>query len=607
MSSAAARAATVTVAKPPRSDGGGRVSESQLLARGGMPRWPVCAWRPHRRGLPEGVGIPVGAFVTSRPQVLQRVRQALMGTGRLKWNGVTRFDARVWEALCATGYVSGESLREDGSGDEWAVHVFGISEGQREVDAMEELLASGDVRYVPNVRIGSPACYVDTKSRHEGCSGREPELRSWSPLIPEDELERTRRKRAEDERASRAPRGQSPPRWRPAAHTALAAAVDGEGDAGSSSTDGFTSSTDGFTSSTDGFTFSELFAGIGGFGVALRSLGGTPVFASELCGRARRTYLVHHAGSWRDDVSNYPDASPNPDASPRRTPPLICCGDITDVCETLVPPHDVLTGGFPCQSFSRRGDMLGLDDPRGQLFREILRVLVAAEPRAFVLENVEGLVTMDGGETMAEIVAALESVGYAVRTRVLDARGWVPQSRKRVFFVGFRSDLRAAREDGVFAWPEEPSDCGGTVDDVLEDERGEAAARCEVSEYQMDRAAAFFRRQQGSGTHTPTDPPHAGYLFPTDGVARTLCASYRKSSVYNAELVPPVGNDGGDESGSVRTRPRYYTVRECARLQGFPETFYPDPERGYHELGNSVCVPLVRAIGEEVLRALEAS
>jgi DNA (cytosine-5)-methyltransferase 1 len=86
-----------------------------------------------------------------------------------------------------------------------------------------------------------------------------------------------------------------------------------------------------------------------------------------------------------------------------------------------------------------------------------------------------------------------------------------------------------------------------------------------------------------------------------------LCASYRKSSVYNAELVPPVGNDGGDEGGSVRTRPRYYTVRECARLQGFPETFYPDPERGYHELGNSVCVPLVRAIGEEVLRALEAS
>ena len=99
-----------------------------------------------------------------------------------------------------------------------------------------------------------------------------------------------------------------------------------------------------------------------------------------------------------------------------------------------------------------------------------------AEPRAFVLENVEGLVTMDDGETMAEIVAALESVGYAVGTRVFDARGWVPQSRKRVFFVGFRSDLRAARRTGVFTWPEEPRDGGGTVKDVLEDEHARRGA-----------------------------------------------------------------------------------------------------------------------------------
>lgn len=577
-----AAAAAVTVAPPRgerRVDAGGRASEAQLLARGGMPRWPVCTWRPHAR-LPEGVGIPVGAFVTSRPEAVQRVRQALMDTGRLKANGVTRFDAHVWEALCATGYVDGESLREDRSAVEWAVHVFGIPEGQREVNDVEELLASGDVRYVPGVRIGSPACYVDARTGrdHPGSA-----LGSWSPLIAEPELERTRRDRAEAERASRAPRGPSPPRWRPEAHAALAAAVDGGCDDGDGGDDG-----NGDEPSSDGFTFSELFAGVGGFGVALRSLGGTPVFASELCGHARRTYLAHHGGSWGDDGST--DA---------RTP-LVCCGDITDVCETSMPPHDVLTGGFPCQSFSRRGDRLGLGDPRGQLFREILRVLVAAEPRAFVLENVEGLVTMDDGETMAEIVAALESVGYAVGTRVFDARGWVPQSRKRVFFVGFRSDLRAAREDGVFTWPEEPRDCGGTVMDVLEDEHSETA-RCEVSEYQMERAAAFFRRTQSRGEDEGGE--HAGYLYPVDGIARTLCASYRKSSVYNAELVPPMDGDGE----TMRTRPRYYTVRECARLQGFPETFYPDPNRGYHELGNSVCVPLVRAIGEEVLRALRAS
>ena len=238
-----------------------------------------------------------------------------------------------------------------------------------------------------------------------------------------------------------------------------------------------------------------------------------------------------------------------------------------------MPPHDVLTGGFPCQSFSRRGDRLGLGDPRGQLFREILRVLVAAEPRAFVLENVRGSFHEDDGETMAEIVAALESVGYAVGTRVFDARGWVPQSRKRVFFVGFRSDLRAAREDGVFTWPEEPRDCGGTVADVLEDEHSETA-RCEVSEYQMERAAAFFRRTQ-SRERTRAANMRGTCIRWT--VARTLCASYRKSSVYNAELVPPMDGDGE----TMRTRPRYYTVVVRARLQGFPETFYPDPNRGY--------------------------
>ena len=213
-----------------------------------------------------------------------------------------------------------------------------------------------------------------------------------------------------------------------------------------------------------------------------------------------------------------------------------------------MPPHGVLTGGFPCQSFSRRGAG-SASGPAGQLFREILRVLVTAEPGAFVLESVGGLVTMDDGETMAGIVAALESVGYAVGTRVFDARGWVPQSRKRVFFVGFRSDLRAAREDGVFTWPEEPRDCGGTVMDVLEDEHSETA-RCEVSEYQMERAAAFFRRTQSRGEDEGGE--HAGYLYPVDGVARTLCASYRKSSVYNAELVPPMDDDGE----TTRTRPR---------------------------------------------------
>ena len=288
---------------------------------------------------------------------------------------------------------------------------------------------------------------------------------------------------------------------------------------------------------------------------------------------------------------------------------------------------------------------------------------------------------MHGGETLELIIGELRGCGYSVRTKIFDAKGWVPQSRKRIYFVGFRDDLAGAAER--FAWPMEPETCGGTVQDILEDEGeyyygdggdgvsgcsgvsggggvdaaalaaaaaaadvggganggvtgsgrnvvNEAAAACEVSQYQMERSAAFFhRRDENAGGVEGVDyERHVGYLSAEDGVARTLCASYRKSSVYNAELVPPpsllevddVDEGAGDEGGQRpagrrgrggrrqrQRRPRYYTVREAARLQGFPETFHPDPERGYHELGNAVVPPLVRSVGEAVLRALEAA
>jgi len=269
-----------------------------------------------------------------------------------------------------------------------------------------------------------------------------------------------------------------------------------------------------------------------------------------------------------------------------------------------------------------------------------------------------------------------------VCTKIFDAKGWVPQSRKRIYFVGFRNDLADAAER--FAWPEEPEACDGTVEDVLEDEGdcahssvggkeveagsgggsgggggsdaslflghgNEAASACEVSQYQMERGAAFFLRRdvERGGVEGVDYQRHPGYLSAVDGVARTLCASYRKSSAYYAELVPPplgeayeaevcqgvshkglsrergnaeagegegagegvgageTGRGDGAQQRRRRQRPRYYTVREAARLQGFPETFHPDPERGYHELGNAVVPPLVRSVGAAVLKALE--
>ena len=612
----------------------------------------------------------MGAYVCARGSLVQEVRSALLDTGRLKANGVTRFDARVWRALVEGGLGGSDGRLPvteglEGGGmitnvvvdgtlegateenhDEWAVHVFGLPPGQAEDEAMTALLESGEVRYVPDVRIGSPACYVDGGAGdRSGKMLRDETVGAWTPVVAAAERRRTLRERREREIRERGGRGVSPPRWYPDAHGALArAAVDGAG--GSSSSSGSPSRTRAGDPSTPGersfapFTFSEMFAGVGGFGLALRSLGGTAVFASELCGHARKTYLANYAygvpgmdgvsvseaaGRRSGDEAHHRHTGEDQEAAAAAAAAagLLMTGDITDVWEGIIPPHDILTGGFPCQSFSQRGDRLGLEDPRGQLYKEILRLLTACRPKAFILENVEGLARMDGGKTLELIVDELRGCGYGVHTKVFDAKGWVPQSRKRIYFVGFRDDLAGATER--FAWPEAPETCGGTVEDLLEDEDGgederepfEAVAACEVSRYQLDRAAAFFRRREGL-------EQHAGYLSPVNGVARTLCASYRKSSVYNAELVPPPMGDGtartmeggchdeGSDDADVASppevrgrRPRYYTVREAARLQGFPETFHVDPERGYHELGNAVVPPLVRSVGEAVLVAME--
>ena len=448
---AAAAARMAAAAKPTahphrvNGEGGGRVYEAQRLARGGAPRWPVCVWRPYAPP-PPGVGIPVGAFVCEDARSVQQVRFILKSSGRLKYNGVTRFDAGVWRALIAGADLSlldsgpdpahpdTEPVREPSDPsepsvpvlrDEWAVHVFGIQEGAREEAAMAALLNSGAVRYVPGVRIGSPACYVDTSSGGGGGGGAKLKpgspvfnVGAWTPLVSASERERVMREARAEELDSRGVgqggrvgggAGLVPPRWAPASHDALAAAV-------SPAPGGSTpASAAAAAAAFAPFTFSELFAGIGGFGIALRSLGGTAVFASELCPHARRTYYIHHGGaagraqarfihcpasviystlrhSTRGGrlVHRLPHVSTLPNTTPLNLSGgrfillksyvgyralsvgggdgdgnggnsggsveaveaaaangVMMVGDITDVCDAVIPPHDVLTGrGF---------------------------------------------------------------------------------------------------------------------------------------------------------------------------------------------------------------------------------------------------------------------
>ncbi|CAE7264886.1 CFAP251 [Symbiodinium natans] len=215
------------------------------------------------------------------------------------------------------------------------------------------------------------------------------------------------------------------------------------------------------------FTFIELFAGIGGFRRALEPLGGRCVFASEIDVDCQEAYAANFGSS-----NLY--------------------GDITMVPSEDLPRHDLLTAGFPCQPFSRRGERRGFDDARGELFFEIVRALDVCRPRAFLLENVWNMQFLDGGhwdgdpskcvsgEVYARVVHCLEEIGYTVQTEQLNAEGWVPQKRARLYFVGIRRDHREAF--ARFRWPVAPSE--RRIREVLESVGSEEALRSELTEAQ---------------------------------------------------------------------------------------------------------------------------
>lgn len=171
------------------------------------------------------------------------------------------------------------------------------------------------------------------------------------------------------------------------------------------------------------FKFIDLFAGIGGFHIALHNVGGECVFASEWDADARKTY-----------EANFKSISPELFESGN------FAGDITKVDKDLIPDFDVLAGGFPCQPFSQAGHKRGFEDTRGTLFFDIAEIIAKKQPAAYFLENVRGLYSHDNGRTFAEIKRVLtEELGYSLFEFVVRASDYgLPQHRPRLFMVGFR-------------------------------------------------------------------------------------------------------------------------------------------------------------------------
>jgi len=334
------------------------------------------------------------------------------------------------------------------------------------------------------------------------------------------------------------------------------------------------------------FRFVDLFAGIGGMRLGFESAGGRCVFTSEWDSYAQKTYRANF-----------------------HTEHTIA-GDITQYPADNVPDHEVLLAGFPCQPFSLAGvskkNSLGRShgfdcDTQGTLFFDIERIIAAKRPKAFLLENVKNLQGHDKGNTLAVIRHTLEEkLGYHCHYRVIDAKGFVPQHRERIFIAGF-----ADPNNFSFDLLKLPDPESMTMQNVLHPQDGSelceepytlgSKAKVNPKYVLSDKLWSYLQayaekhRKAGNGF---------GYgLVSKKSIARTLSARYYKDG---SEILVARG----------RGNPRRLTPRECARLMGYVHndgSAFQIPvsdTRAYKQFGNGVCVPVVREIARTMLPSI---
>jgi len=321
------------------------------------------------------------------------------------------------------------------------------------------------------------------------------------------------------------------------------------------------------------FRFIDLFAGIGGIRLGFQRLGGACVFSSEFDKQAQLTYKKNHG--------EYP------------------FGDITLIPHEAIPKHDVLLAGFPCQPFSHAGLKLGIDDTRGTLFHDIAKILEVKKPRFALLENVRGLISHDKGHTLKVILKTLTEIGYScnipkdiiengstkkiqelAKKMVLKSVDFgVPQNRQRIYIVLWRDG-----ELEHFTYPT-PLEINTRVGDILEENPD---PKLTIS----DRLWAGHQRRK---EQNKKNGKGFGY------------GSVTENSPYTNTISARYYKDGSEVLIEQKDKnPRKLSVREAARLQGFPDEFQPSKSnvQAYKQFGNSVTVTVVEAIARELVKEL---
>ncbi len=304
---------------------------------------------------------------------------------------------------------------------------------------------------------------------------------------------------------------------------------------------------------TTNIRFIDLFAGIGGIRLAFESVGGQCVFASEWDAAAQETYALN--------FGHRP------------------AGDITEIAAESIPDHDILTAGFPCQPFSIIGEKLGFADTRGTLFFDIERILRHKRPHSFLLENVKQLATHDKRRTLAVILKKLDALGYYTHWAILNAQDFgLPQKRERIFIVGFQ-------ENYDFAFPVQSTEKAVTLQDILEADDA-IDERWLASDYIREKRQQAVRQKR--------------VFYPS---------IWHENKGGNVSVLPfsCALRSGASFSYLLVNGERRLTPREQLRLQGFPEWFQINGTESQirKQTGNSVAVPVVKAIAERMLKAIE--
>lgn len=310
-----------------------------------------------------------------------------------------------------------------------------------------------------------------------------------------------------------------------------------------------------------------MFAGIGGICLGFKQAGFSVVWANERDAAACRTYRHNLGDSYLVEAN------------------------IKKLDKTKIPQFNILTAGFPCQPFSVAGPHKGFEDARGNLFYQIIDVAQVVQPQIVLLENVANLINHDNGKTFITIYNALSELGYIVRYRTLSANeyGNTPQTRNRTYVIAFK-DFSLCNK---YKFPE-PLELTTNIFDIVD----QHSKQKEVYYYTEENPFYKYVINKVKRTDSICRVHDSGIHLAKDQTCPTLTASMGTRE----NRVPIVIDDFGY---------RKLTVRECLDFQGFPKNYsFPlgtKIEQAYAQIGNSVCVPVIRRLAEQIRAVLEDS